>query len=110
MFNIEIDFRTASNQPTTVITNTFLVSTNVAKGDVNYYTPPTPDGAYPGYWFGSGTVPDVQSPYAVGLGGNQEYLPAVHLDEPGSGPVRPVFLARQRDQLCRRGHCRRIRR
>ena len=80
--NIELDFRAASDQPTTVITNTFLVSTNVAHGDVNFYTPPTPDGAYPGYWFGSGTVPDLLSPYAMNLGGNQEYYLPSSLTDP----------------------------
>ena len=65
-----------------MITNTFLVSTNVAHGDVNFYTPPTPDGAYPGYWFGSGTFPDLLSPYAMNLGGNQEYYLPSSLTDP----------------------------
>ncbi len=74
--NIECDFRTASNQPTTVITDTCLISTGVAFGDVNVMG----QYAYPGYFSGDddatgwgNTHPD-PSPYAQHLG--QYWLPS----------------------------------
>ena len=75
--NIECDFRTASTQPATVITNTCLISSGVAYGDVNVMG----QYAYPGYFSGDddatgwgNTHPD-PSPYAQHLG--QYWLPSM---------------------------------
>ncbi len=62
--NIELDFRTAPDQPTNVITNTCLLSNGVASGDSS-------GGAYPGYWYASGT--DTSSPYY--LSPSEYYVP-----------------------------------
>jgi hypothetical protein len=75
-FNAEIDFRAASNQSTIVITNTCLLSTGVAVGDV---APFGPAEAYPGYFLGDdgdsgwGNTHLDPSPYAQG--GGQYWLP-----------------------------------
>jgi hypothetical protein len=75
--NFEIDFRPASNQSTIVITNTDLLSTGVAYGDVDIEG--NPANAYPGYWFGDdgdsgwGNTHTDPSPYAQG--GGQYWVP-----------------------------------
>ena len=73
--NIEVDFRTASNQPTTVITNTLLTSTGTAYEDVDVMGTP-----YPGYFNGQddstgyGNDHPDPSPYAMHLG--QYWVPS----------------------------------
>jgi hypothetical protein len=62
--NIEVDFRTAPDQPTNVITNTCLLSNGVASGDSS-------GGIYPGYWFVGNADPG--SPY--NMSANQYYVP-----------------------------------
>ena len=73
--NFELDFRLTPTSAWTVITNTCLLSTGVAYGDVNIMG----TTAYPGYWLGDdnatgwGNTHLDPSPYAEGLG--QYYLP-----------------------------------
>jgi hypothetical protein len=71
--NLECDFRTAPDQPTTVITNTCLLSTGVAKYDVNMFG----QYPYPGYFQPgeSGATPNDPSPYYQQLG--QYWLPTM---------------------------------
>ena len=75
--NAELDFRTASNQPWTVITNTLLLSNGSATGDVSYCGPL----GYPGMWspvvgFDPSATQD-PSPYAMPSSGmGFYYLPA----------------------------------
>ena len=97
--NIECDFRTAPDQPTTVISNTILLSTHVADWDTNY----AGYYYYPGYFL-PGEFENL-TPYQLKI--------LLHItsswDSIGCRPWGPrrtssstVFLVRQRDQLRRR--------
>ena len=70
--NLECDFRTAPDQPTTVITNTCLLSTGVATYDVDMMGSPYPGYFQPGE---SGVTPNDPSPYYQQLG--QYWLPTM---------------------------------
>ena len=93
--NFEVDYRATPTSAWTVITNSYLLSTGVALHDVNYTTPPTPAGTYPGYGYWQGedgntalgnTTPDSTSPYAIpSKGPGMYYLPGTQ--PTGSPPL-----------------------